>query len=57
MDYPKKKKDNIEKIMNSRVSKSTREKDYMEYLVQWKDKIVEDSSWITQDELDLYDLG
>lgn len=29
----------------------------MEYIVQWKDKIAEDSSWITQDELDLYDSG
>ena len=29
----------------------------MKYLVQWKDKLVKDSSWITQVKLDLYDLG
>lgn len=57
INFPKKDKDNIVKIMNSRIRKTTRAKDYMEYLVQWKDKPVEDSSWITKAELDLYDLG
>ena len=53
--YYAKKTDGIEIVLDSIISKSTRGKDYMEYLVQWKDKLVEDSSCITQDDFDIYD--
>ena len=33
LDYPKKKTNNIEKILDSRIRKSTGGKDYMDYLV------------------------
>lgn len=56
LDYPKKKAYIIKKILNSRLSKGTKGNNYMEYLVQGKDKLVEESSWITQAELDFYDL-
>jgi len=57
LHYPKKKTCIIERILNRRIRKSTRGKIYMEYLVQWIDKPIEDNSWITQAKLDLYDLG
>ena len=56
-DFPKKKKDIIKRIINSRIRKSTRGKDYIEYLFEWEDQPIEDSSWIKQDGLDLYDPG
>ena len=33
LDYPKKKTGNIHRVLNSRIGKSTRGKNYMEYLV------------------------
>jgi hypothetical protein len=35
----------MEIIIDKRVSKKTRRKEYFEYLVKWKGHLVEDSSW------------
>jgi hypothetical protein len=35
----------MERILDKRVSKKTRRKQYVEYLVKWKDHPVEDASW------------
>ena len=42
----------IEEILDSRVGRSTRNKTYEEYLVEWKGRPVEDSSWIAREEID-----
>ena len=34
----------VEPVLNTRVSKSTRKKDYLEYLVKWKKRPTEDST-------------
>ena len=51
-DYPKKQIEEVEQILDQRVSKSTRGKDYYEYLVKWKNRPLEDASWISQFGLD-----
>ena len=51
-DYPKKHNEEVEQILGQRVGKKTRGKDYIEYLVKWKNKPIEDSTWISQSELD-----
>ena len=51
-DYPKKQTEEVDHILDQRVGKSTRGKDYYEYLVKWKNKPIEDASWISQFELD-----
>ena len=35
-----------EKILDTRIAKKTKRKEYLEYLVKWKVYLVEDSSWI-----------
>ena len=45
----------IEEILGSHVGKSTRNKTYVEYLVKWKGRLVEDSSWTTRE--DVHHLG
>ena len=35
-----------EKILNAKVAKKTRRKEYLKYLVKWKDHSVEDSTWM-----------
>jgi hypothetical protein len=35
----------MERILDKRVSKKTRRREYLEYLVKWKDHPVEDASW------------
>ena len=35
----------FEAILDTKVVKSTRKKDYMEYLVKWKKRPTEDSTW------------
>ena len=42
----------IEDILDSRVGRSTRNRTYEEYLVKWKGRPVEDSSWLTKEEVD-----
>ena len=51
-DYPKKQIEEVEQISDQRVGKSTRGKYYHEYLVKWKNRPIEDASWIYQFELD-----
>ena len=50
--YPKKNIEKVEQILEKRVGKSTRGKDYYEYLVKWKNRPSEDATWISQFELD-----
>jgi hypothetical protein len=38
-------KSQMERILEKRVSKKTRRKQYFEYLVKWKRHLVEDASW------------
>lgn len=42
----------IEEILDSCVGRSTRNKTYEEYLVKWKGRPVEDSSWLAREEVD-----
>jgi hypothetical protein len=43
-------KPQMECILDKRVSKRTRRKQYFEYLVKWKNHLVEDASWETKEE-------
>jgi len=36
----------IEKILDTQVAKKTRRKEYLRYLVKWKNRPIEDSSWL-----------
>ena len=36
----------IESILNTQVVKQTRRKEYVQYLVKWKNRPIEDSSWL-----------
>jgi hypothetical protein len=38
-------KPQMERILDKRVDKKTRQKQYFEYLVKWKGHPVEDASW------------
>ena len=42
----------IAKILDSRVDRSTRNKTYKEYLIKWKGRLVENSSWLEREEVD-----
>jgi hypothetical protein len=44
-------KPQMEQILNKRVGKKTRRKEYFEYLVKWKGHPVEDASWETKEEM------
>ena len=35
----------MEKILDQRIGKKIRRKNYFEYLVKWKECLIEDSSW------------
>jgi hypothetical protein len=41
----------MERILDKRVGKKTRRKEYFEYLVKWKNHPVEDASWETEAEI------
>jgi hypothetical protein len=45
----------MESIIDKRVSKTTRRKEYFEYLVKWKGNLVEDVSW--EDETKIHKHG
>jgi len=36
----------IERILDSQVAKRTRRKEYLQYLVKWKNRPIDDSSWL-----------
>ena len=36
----------IEGILDTQVAKRTRRKEYLQYLVKWKNRRIEDSSWL-----------
>eukprot|EP00253_Pinus_taeda_P002905 PITA_02905 len=36
----------IERILDTQVAKRTRQKEYLQYLVKWKNRPIEDSSWL-----------
>jgi len=38
-------------ILDTRVAKKTRRKEYLEYLVKWKDHLMEDSTWMDEETL------
>ena len=38
----------LEKILDKRVFKRTRGQEYFQYLIKWKDKPEEDSTWMTE---------
>jgi hypothetical protein len=44
-------KPQMERILDKKVSKKTRRKQYFEYLVKWKGHPVEDASWETEAEI------
>jgi hypothetical protein len=44
-------KPQMERILDKRVGKKTRRKEYFEYLVKWKSHPVEDASWETEAEI------
>ena len=52
-DYPKKQIEEIEQILDQRVGNIIGGKDCNEYLVKWKNRPVEDATWISQSEFDL----
>ena len=39
-------------ILDSCVGRSTRNRTYEEYLVKWKGRPIEDSSWLAREEVD-----
>jgi hypothetical protein len=47
-------KPQMEHILDKRVSKKTRRKQYFEYLVKWKNHLVEDASWENEAEIQRY---
>ena len=51
-DYPKKRIEEVEKVLDQRVGKSTRGKDNYAYLVKWQNRPIEDATWIYQSNLD-----
>ena len=44
-------KPQMESILDKRVSKRTRQKQYFEYLVKWKNHPIEDASWEIEAEI------
>ena len=44
---PTSKKEEIEEILDSRVGRSTKNRQYEEYLVKWNRRPIEDSTWIS----------
>ena len=47
---PKVTKLEVEKLLDSRVKKTTRHKVYMEHLIKWKEKPVSEATWVAETE-------
>ena len=41
-------------MLDKRVAKKTRNKEYFEYLVKWKGHLAKDSTWMTEWDFQLY---
>jgi hypothetical protein len=41
----------MEKIIDHRIGKKTRRKTYFEYLVNWKGHLIEDASWVNEEDI------
>jgi hypothetical protein len=48
---PTDEKPQMENIIDKKISRKTRRKEYFEYLVKWKGHPVEDSSWEDEEEI------
>jgi hypothetical protein len=48
---PVAKKPQMKSILDKRINKRTRRKEYFEYLVKWKGHSVEDASWKNEAEI------
>ena len=42
----------VDAILDTKVVKCTRKRDYLEYLVKWKKRPIEDSTWMSATELE-----
>ena len=54
---PKASKKEVEDILDQRISKKTRGRTYFQYLAKWKERPMEDSSWLTTAELQKYGVS
>lgn len=41
----------MEEILATRIGKKPRQKEYLEYLIKWKNRDIEDASWVSEQEL------
>jgi hypothetical protein len=48
---PVKRVEEVEGILATRICRKTRDKEYLEYLVKWKNREYEDASWVSKEEL------
>jgi hypothetical protein len=48
---PVKQVEEVEEILATRIGRKTRNKEYLEYLVKWKNRGSEDASWVSEEEL------
>jgi hypothetical protein len=48
---PVKQDEEVEEILAKRIGRKTRNKEYLEYLVKWKNRGSEDASWVSKEEL------
>jgi hypothetical protein len=48
---PIKQEENIEEILATRVGRKTHQREYMEYLIKWMNRGIEDASWVNEDQL------
>ena len=48
---PFKRTQEVEEILATRIGRKTRNKEYLEYLVKWKNRGFEDASWVSEEEI------
>ena len=54
---PQKEQPHIESILDKRVSKKTKYKEYFQYLVKWKDQPSVDAAWMNEMEISKYNVN